>query len=255
MITNIIEVRFNGGRLAFVEPEYVYNSGVYLKFVDIDLPEAYQVHFANHQHGNSLESVGDANGVRIPDDVWASNAPIFAWIYLHPTNDSGITRYEVRIPKYKRAELPDGTEPTPYEQTVIDQAIAALNTAVEKTTADAAQTAADAASAAQSATEADAARDEAVEAATAAAQSEVNAAASAQSAATSEANAAVSEQAAATSEANAATSADRAEQAAQDAGYMFFDIDENGDLIYERTSNVDVDFSIEDGDLYVEAIG
>ena len=254
MITNTIDVRFNGSRMAFVEPEYRYNSGVYLRFVDIDLPEAYQVHFANSQHGNSLESVGDANGVRIPDDVWASNAPIFAWIYLHPTNGSAVTRYEVRIPKQKRAELPDGTEPTPAEQTVIDQAIAALNSAVAKTAADAVQTGLDAESAAQSASEADAARDEAVAASTAAAQSEANAAASTLNAVTSATNALASEQAAATSAVSAATSADRAEQAAQDAGYMFFEIDENGDLIYERTSNVNVDFSLEDGDLYVEAI-
>ena len=51
----------------------------------------------------------------------------------------------------------------------------------------------------------------------------------------------------------AETSADRAEQAAQNAGYMFFYIDDDGDLIYQRTNNVDVDFYLEDGDLFVEA--
>jgi len=53
---------------------------------------------------------------------------------------------------------------------------------------------------------------------------------------------------------NAARDADRAEQAAADAGYMFFYIDGNGDLIYQRTSNTQVDFYLDDGDLYVEAI-
>jgi len=204
-ITNIIEIKFNGGRMAFVDSEYRLDSGMYLKFTDIDLPEAYQVHFANRQHGATFESIGNADGVRIPDDVWTSKEPIFAWVYLHPTEDSAVTKYEVRIIKKVRADLPNGVEPTPYEQTVIDEAISALNTAVEKTSADAEQTAADAETASQAAT-------------------------------------------------NALNSADRAEQAAQNAGYMFFDIDENGDLIYERTTNVDVDFVIEDGDLYVEAI-
>lgn len=204
-ITNIIEIKFNGNRMAFVDSEYRLNSGMYLKFMDIDLPEAYQVHFANRQHGATFESIGNADGVRIPDDVWTSKEPIFAWVYLHPTEDSAVTKYEVRIIKKVRADLPNGVEPTPYEQTVIDEAISALNTAVEKTSADAEQTAADAETASQAAT-------------------------------------------------NALDSADRAEQAAQNAGYMFFDIDENGDLIYERTTNVDVDFVIEDGDLYVEAI-
>ena len=53
---------------------------------------------------------------------------------------------------------------------------------------------------------------------------------------------------------NAAYWADKAEQAAGQAGYMFFYIDEHGHLIYERTSNVDVDFVLENGHLYVEAI-
>ena len=204
-ITNIIEVKFGGGQMAFIESEYRLNSGMYLKFVDVDLPEAYQVHFANRQKGASFESIGNADGVRIPDNVWTSTEPIFAWVYLHPTNDSAVTKYEARIIKKARADLPSGVTPTPYEQTVIDEAISALNTAVEKTSADVAQTTADAETASQAAT-------------------------------------------------NALNSADRAEQAAQNAGYMFFDIDENGDLIYERTTNVDVDFVIEDGDLYVEAI-
>lgn len=49
----------------------------------------------------------------------------------------------------------------------------------------------------------------------------------------------------------AESSAERAEQAAKDAGYMFFHIDERGHLIYNRTSNVLVDFYILDGHLYV----
>ena len=43
-----------------------------------------------------------------------------------------------------------------------------------------------------------------------------------------------------------------AKQQALDAGFMAFYIDRNGDLIYERTSNVDVTFALVDGDLYVE---
>lgn len=55
---------------------------------------------------------------------------------------------------------------------------------------------------------------------------------------------------------DAEDAADRAEQAAGQAGYMFFFIDDRGHLIYERTPNVNVDFSLgDDGHLYVEAIG
>lgn len=54
--------------------------------------------------------------------------------------------------------------------------------------------------------------------------------------------------------ADAEESAEKAEQASANAGYMFFHIDENGHLIYERTSNTEVDFYLRDGHLYVEAI-
>ena len=89
----------------------------------------------------------------------------------------------------------DQEEPTPAQQTLIEQAIAALTENVGKSEA--------AAEAAESAAE------------------------------------------------NAESSADRAEQAAKDAGYMYFHIDERGHLIYNRTSNVLVDFYILDGHLYV----
>lgn len=48
--------------------------------------------------------------------------------------------------------------------------------------------------------------------------------------------------------------ADKAEQAAANAGYMFFHINEAGHLIYERTPNTQVDFYLNNGHLFVEAI-
>lgn len=53
---------------------------------------------------------------------------------------------------------------------------------------------------------------------------------------------------------SAQESAERAEQASAQAGYMFFYIDDNGDLIYQRTTNTEVDFYLDNGDLYVGAI-
>lgn len=94
-----------------------------------------------------------------------------------------------------------------------------------------------------------------------------NASQSASNASTSEDNAKVSElnaeayknqaQRSAGSASASATEAedwaDKAEQSAEDAGYMEFHIDENGHLIYERTSNVDqIDFSISNGHLIME---
>ena len=49
----------------------------------------------------------------------------------------------------------------------------------------------------------------------------------------------------------ASREADRAEQAASTAGYMYVEIID-GRLIYSRTDNVDVDFELEDGRLVME---
>lgn len=91
----------------------------------------------------------------------------------------------------------------------------------------------------------------AAESATSAAESATTATTKAAQAAASATSAAGSATAAAQSAADADTSADRAEQAAQTAGYMYFHIDSNGDLIYQRTNNVDVTFYLSNGDLYV----
>ena len=84
--------------------------------------------------------------------------------------------------------------------------------------------------------------------------SEDNAAASEANAYASEVNAKASEDNAAASEETALDAADRAEQAAAQSGYMYFHIDEYGHLIYSRTSNTEVDFYLENGHLFVEAI-
>ena len=94
-----------------------------------------------------------------------------------------------------------------------------------------------------------------------------NASTSATNAGTSEDNAKVSElnaeayknqaqlsaESASASATEAEEWADKAEQSAQDAGYMEFHIDDNGHLIFERTSNVDqIDFSLVNGHLILE---
>lgn len=83
--------------------------------------------------------------------------------------------------------------------------------------------------------------------------SETNAHTSEVNAKASEDNAKASELSASASETSAEEWADKAEQSAEDAGYMEFHIDDNGHLIFERTSNVDqVDFELVNGHLILE---
>lgn len=154
-VSRVIEVSFGRSSVALVriDTAYFYNNGIIFKPTDIELPTSYQVHWADSpQASSTLETIGTAEGAPIPDDLWNRSRVIYGWIYLHPTNDSSVTGYEVRIYKNVRAGLPDGTEPTPAEQSTIDQLIGALNSAV-------AQTAEDVESASQSAQSAEQAKD------------------------------------------------------------------------------------------------
>jgi hypothetical protein len=219
--------------------------GILFQMPDLDLPAAYQVDFSNKlTGGTALTVVGNEDGALIPTSLIDSGKDVYAFLYYTGVN-FGRTTHVFRINNNRRAKR--GTPaPDPEQQSVIDAAIAALNDAVESTAADAEQTASDAARAEAARDRAETAASGAEASATAAAQSEANAAGSASTATAAATSASASA-------ASAATNADRAEQAAAQSGYMFFYIDENGDLHYQRTENVDVDFYLQDGDLYVRA--
>lgn len=228
--------------------------GILFQMPDLDLPAAYQVDFSNKlTGGTALTVVGNEDGALIPTSLIDSGKDVYAFLY-YVGDGFGKTTHVFRINNNRRAKR--GTPaPDPEQQSVIDQTIAALNTAVEKTSADVETTTANAESAAQSASDASAAEQRTLGYAEAAARAQGSAQESAQSAAQSAETATTKASEAAQSASDASRDADRAEQAAGQSGYMFFYIDENGDLIYERTRNVNVDFSLIDGDLYVEAIG
>lgn len=242
-------------------PLYQYDYGQLLRIDGIELPFAYQVHFSTSETGGtSVTQVGNADGVQIPDNMLATGKTIYAFIYLHEGETDGETEYKITIPVIKRPAITDEV-PTPAQQSAIDQAIEALNAGVDAAEgfADAAEESAQAA--ANSATAASGSASEAAQSAASAEASATAAQASASEAATSaqqaddfSTSAGLSAIHAEESAASALESADRAEQAAANAGYMFFHIDENGDLIYERTSNTQVNFYLSDGDLFVEAI-
>ena len=250
--TKIIKGVVGGGRYTVTAPIIKEDYGLYLKIEGIELPSTYEVDFSNDEHaGTSVTMIGNADGVLIPTQFIKSGKDVFAF-YYHVGEDFGRTLYTIRIPNKLR---PDRTneEPTPEEQSTIDQAISALNTAVEKTAADVETTSQNVEETDQNATRAEqarygaeAARDRAETAATNAATSESNASTSASTAST----AATSASASASS---AYADAERAEQAANTAGYLDVEI-VDGRLIYTRTDAVDVDFSLNNGRLIMEAI-
>ena len=250
--SKIIRAVVGGGRYTTTAPLMKEDHGIYLKIEGIDLPATYEVDFSNERkNGTSVTMIGNADGVLIPTQCIKSGKDVFAFLY-HVGEDYGKTVYTFCIPNRIR---PDRTneQPEPAQQSVIDQTIAALNTAVAQTAQDVIDADASAQSAAESADlsglSARSAGEYASQASTSAqsaAQSETNAASSA-----SAANSAATSASASAS--NASRDADRAEQAASTAGYLDVEI-VDGRLIYTRTDAVDVDFALNNGRLIMEAI-
>lgn len=140
---NIIYLHFKGKHLITSKSQYQYNYGQYLYFADLNLPQAFEVHFSNKERGESETQIGSNKLVEIPDKYfWNSALEIYAWVYLHDETNDGKTIYEVRIPLIKRAR-PTDKEPLPDQQSAIDKAIAELNNALNITNENADKTNAD----------------------------------------------------------------------------------------------------------------
>ena len=242
---NIITANLSHGKQFVTASRYMEDYGQVLKIEGIDLPSVYQVDFSNNlMRGTSMTVLGNADGVAIPDEYISTGRDVYAFLYL--TGDSwGRTIATIRIPNKTRPTHTNAI-PTPTQQGIIDQTIAALNDAVESTAADAEQTASDAA-------RAEAARDRAETAANSAETSATNAAQSEANASTSASTATAAATSASASASSAATNADRAEQAAAQSGYLWFYI-EDGKLYMDRTQNTHVNFYMQDGKLYVEEV-
>jgi len=164
MATNIVNAVFGGSKETVTRKIRQWDYGMLLVFSGLELPQSYEVHFANTEFsGNAKTQIGDENGVNIPDEYLITGEPVYAWLYLHTGADDGETVYSVKIPVVKRA-MPTHEEPTPVQQSEIEQALAALNSAVEQTAADVVTSGENAQAAETSAEAAEQAKDDAVEA-------------------------------------------------------------------------------------------
>ena len=108
---------------------YQYNMGMVLKIIGPELPQAYEVDFANSTTGQSITQIGNSDGVTIPDQFFTPGSMIHAWVVL-VGEDYVVTRYHIMIPISPRA-VRTSEEPTPSQQSALDEAIAALNDAVD----------------------------------------------------------------------------------------------------------------------------
>lgn len=126
-----IKAVVGGGRYTVTAPIIKGDYGLYLKLEGLELPATYEVDFSNDEHnGTSVTMIGNADGVLIPNQFISSGKDVFAFLY-HVGADFGRTIYKFRIPNKLRPDRTD-EEPTPEEQSVIDQTISALNDAVDR---------------------------------------------------------------------------------------------------------------------------
>jgi len=246
---------FGGLRSTTTANLWQYDYGQVLLIEGIELPDWYEVHFSNQERdGEAKGQIGDANGVTIPDEYLTSGDDIYAFLFLHDGETDGETEYKIHIPvKERPLKVPE--EPTPVQQDMITEALAALTVGVNRSETAAANAEESETNAKASEEAADAAMQAAAGSAQAAAQSASNAARDAQAAGQSEANAGQAAADAQDAAADAARSADRAETAATTAGYLDIDVDPvTGRLIYTRTDQVDVDFVLRNEHLIMEVI-
>ena len=131
MRDNVVHLAMRPGEMRHSRPVYQYDYGQVLVLDGLELPDAYEVHFANGAAGESVTQIGGASGVSIPDAMLLSGAPVHVWLYLHTGTDDGETVLHGMIPVILRAR-PTTDTPTPVQQDAITEAIAALNAAVEE---------------------------------------------------------------------------------------------------------------------------
>lgn len=131
-MSNIVNAVFDGSRRkAITCPLFQYDYGQIMKISGIELPASYQVQFSNTEDaGVSKTMLGDADGVQIPDEYLLTGDYIYAFVYLHETEDDGETEYVIEIPVIRRP-VPSEETPTPAEQSLIDQLLEQLNQGVE----------------------------------------------------------------------------------------------------------------------------
>ena len=136
---NVVIAAFQSGNYSVrTDPVWQYDYGLVLQITGVELPSAYEVHFSNDPLGYSKTQIGGENGVQVPDEYLLTGQMVYVWLFLHEGQDDGETRLSISIPVRRRA-MPLDVEPTNVEQSVITQAIAALNQAVDETESAAAE--------------------------------------------------------------------------------------------------------------------
>ena len=132
-MTNIVTAVFKEGDVIVRTKRklFRYDYGQVLVFEGLELPSAFEVHFANSPDSATAERYVGTNGqIQIPNKFVESGEFIYAWVFVHVGEDDGETVKGVVIRVDNRPQATDPEEPTPEEESAIEEAIRALQLAL-----------------------------------------------------------------------------------------------------------------------------
>lgn len=124
-----IEAFLQPGKICRTEPVWQWDVGDKIHLNGITLPPSYKAEFSNVSvRGTAKPIVLTGDTVEIPPEYQESGDPVYTWIVFVDEN-SRQTECMIITPVSARSKATD-EEPSPVEQTEIDQALAALNAGV-----------------------------------------------------------------------------------------------------------------------------
>lgn len=127
----IVDVSLVEGKVSYSKAITQGDYGQKLVFHNVQLPPSYEVHFSNDKDiGSAKTQIGNNTGVTIPDEYIKNGKNIYFWIFLHEGANDGETEFSGIIPVTEKPNVTD-EPPTPEQQSVITETIAALNEGIE----------------------------------------------------------------------------------------------------------------------------
>ena len=95
---------YESNSMTYTKSLHQHDKNVTLVFDGVDLPEKFEVHFANERDGGvSIVCEGSDSGVLIPDALLSTGAYVYAWVYdTGEVSGKGVV-YEICIPVIPRS--------------------------------------------------------------------------------------------------------------------------------------------------------
>ena len=110
-MSKIITASFETGQFSTAVKAFQWDVGDRLQFEGLDLPESYEVHFANSPGEVAIVRQGGVDGVIIPAELMEAGTEVYAWVVFTDA-DGYYTEYQVLIPVHRRG-MPADLIPTP----------------------------------------------------------------------------------------------------------------------------------------------